>query len=136
MLPSPFIGFTLFLGLPDSASLIQLPRKQLLVHRIHAKMTLNTIHYKEPWLVFNFTVIQTHNMDLIKQEKEFVFRKTRIKILYIQIYLNQFIGKTPDILFMCINMFVFFFMLETQNDTIAQIMGLLLSYYKVRIRTE
>ena len=97
-------------------------------------MTLNTIHCKELCLVFNFTVIQTHNMDLIKQEKEFVFRKTRIKILYIQIYLNQFIGKTPDILFMCINMFVFFFTLETQNDIIAQIMGLLLSYYMVRFK--
>ena len=38
-------------------------------------------------------------MDLIKQEKEFVFRKTRIKIFYIQVYLNQFIGTIPDILF-------------------------------------
>ena len=99
-------------------------------------MILNTIHYKEMCLIFNFTIIQTHYMDLIKQEKEFIFRKTRIKILYIQIYLNQFIGKTPVILFMCINMFVFFFMLETQNDIIAQIMGLLLSYYMVRFKLQ
>lgn len=72
--------------------------------------------------MLDFTVIQTHNMDLIKQEKKFVFRKTRIKTLYIQVYLNQFIGTTPDILF--ISMFVFFFMLKTQNDITAQFKGL------------
>ena len=70
-------------------------------------MTLNTIHYKEMCLIFNFTVIQTYNMNLLKQEKESVFKKTRIKILYIQIYFSQLIGKTQDILFMCLNMFVF-----------------------------
>lgn len=73
-------------------------------------------------------------MDLIKQEKEFVFRKTRIKIFYIQVYLNQFIGTIPYILF--ISMFVFFFMLKTQNDITAQFMGLLLSYYVVRFKLQ
>ena len=47
----PLLGLTLFLGLPDSASLIQLPRKQLLSHRIHEKIILNTIHYKELCLI-------------------------------------------------------------------------------------